>query len=311
MPEGQSALIVCTLNRPTELKACLVAASRAKQRPLFAVVVSADETEQSRLAIDEAALECNWRIVHEPAPPGLARQRNLGIERVLDLDSSVKVVHFLDDDVQVTETYFEEIDGAFRQLPEAVLIGGRDLSAEPYRPSVFGRIIGTHSLHQGALLRSGYNAGYFSTTGLHSVDWITGCAQSFDLTRLQGVRFDPEIRFYGEEIDMHVRCSPLGQIVFCPDARFTHAFSTAGRDELRAAVMWGDCARWELCRRYPERFSRWRMLWATSMHVTASALRGILPNSSNQRQYARGHGAFLKRLLLRREMRQPVASWLR
>ena len=263
----------------------------------MAVVVNADPSAKTTHALQILAAELNWQLVEVPACPGLARQRNLGIATALDLDPYVDLVHFIDDDVLVSESYFVEISRAFGAAPGAVAIGGRDVTTSPVRTTRIGLALGTHSRHEGSLLRSGYNTGFKSVSGLRKVEWLSGCSQSFRMTRLQDVRYDPLIRFYGEEVDMFTRCSERGEILFCADAKFQHLFADEGRQDASDEAFWGDCARWDLCRKYPKRFNRGFLILATLTHMMAMLLSWAIARTPRRLSAASGHARFLLRVL--------------
>ena len=295
--EIESILVVCTLNRPKELEECLLAAAHCVGRPAVAVVVSADTTTRSKIVIERVEKESGWEITHLKAQPGLAQQRNMGIDYALSRAPHVKYIHFIDDDVLVHRHYFSTIEQGFKSHPTAILIGGRDALTSPLSGSWTGRIFGTHSFKQGIILRSTYNSAFSSLDGVHAVDWVHGSSQSFRVGLLKEERFDSDIRFYGEEVDMHIRCAALGEILYSADATYFHNSSQVGRESLKISIFETDLARWNLCRKYPEVFSKTRMLLATVAHAAALLLRSVAGRSTSDREIAQGHITFLVRLL--------------
>lgn len=304
-----SAMVVCTLQRPLELGEALRAAGMALHRPDFAVVVNADSSGATDKVVGELTMQLDWEIIAVPSLPGLAHQRNVGIEFALAHGSQIDFLHFIDDDVIVSESYFQVLESVLQRRPDVVLAGGRNTAASPKNPSTVGRLIGTHSRRQGALLKSGFNTGFAATCGIHDVDWISGCSQSFNVRNLGDCRFNDRIRFYGEEVDMHVRCSLKGTIVYCADAQYAHHFSSIGRGDLATVVEWSDCARWELARRYPARFSRPRVVLTTVLHLVTALMYRTLRRESDAAGYVKGHTRFLRKIL-RGEDTADVPSWL-
>ncbi len=301
------ALVICTLNRPRELAEALTSVVGLRDCPPLVVVVDASATPESAEAVREIAISSPVEVVHLPASPGLPHQRNIGIEYVLTRLPSRSLIHFLDDDVKALPGYFEEIANVFSAEPDAVCVGGRDIAREIKRIPLATRLIGTNSYREGSILRTAWNIHSFSTDAVLRVEWLSGLSQTFRMDALGTTRFDEEIRFYGEDVDMHVRCSKLGSIYWTPYAEVRHFESTVNRADEDEVMMWTDGAKWMLCRNHPERFSKTLFLLSTVMHMALKAISGVLHRDQADLRTARGHARFLGRLVARKPMRQPVA----
>ena len=82
-------------------------------------------------------------VKYYSVPPqyrGLTKQRNFGIERVA---ADTDIICFLDDDIVLTATYFEELLKTYQIFPEALGVGGYILDetkiefvGEKYHPKI-------------------------------------------------------------------------------------------------------------------------------------------------------------------------------
>ena len=114
------ALIICTYMRSESLKRLLDSIAQQKVLPQQILVIDGSNDNLS----EQACRQANVAVSYFQVPPehrGLTKQRNFGIEKVLP---NCEIVAFLDDDVVLNESYFEEILKTFTTFPEAVAVGG-------------------------------------------------------------------------------------------------------------------------------------------------------------------------------------------
>lgn len=303
-----SAVVICTIARPLELTAALRAVAEQEPRPDFAVVVDASATEAVEAVVRSISSESQLPIVHLRCPSGLALQRNVGLDYAIERLPERSIVHFIDDDVVPLPGYFREIQATFASHPDAVCVGGRDMERRATQIPLIARLIGTNSKREGAILRTAWNIHCNAEELILRVDWVSGLSQSFRTDVLGSTRFDPEIRFYGEEVDMHVRCSHLGAIYRTPFAQVRHLASDIGRDDEDEVTLWTDGSKWMLCRKYPDRFSKFLFLFATVMHMSLKGISGLIHGKEADLRTARGHARFLGRLVARKSIRQDFSS---
>lgn len=302
------ALIICTLNRPQELLVALEALLYVEDRPQLIVVVDASTTSATEKIVRRFAYISDAKFIHLPSAPGLPRQRNLGIAYVLGQVPKPALIHFLDDDVAPMPGYFNEIAAVFISKPDAICVGGRDIAREVKPIPLSTRLIGTNSKREGRILRTAWNIHCSSTDSVLPVDWLSGLSQTFRTDALGEMRFDEGIRFYGEDVDMHVRCSRIGALYWTPFAEVRHFESKVNRAQEDEVMMWTDASKWMLCCNYPDRFSKSLFLMATGMHMILKVISGLLHRDSIDLRTARGHARFFGRLMTRKPMRQPIAS---
>jgi GT2 family glycosyltransferase len=124
-PAATTAVIVCTRERPEDLRICLASFLGLEHGPDEVIVVdNAPKTDATRrVADDAAAAGLAVRYVLEPRP-GLSVARNAGLRA-----TASEIVAFTDDDVTVHPKWLLRLRGAFN-APEVMAVTGHMLPAE-------------------------------------------------------------------------------------------------------------------------------------------------------------------------------------
>jgi GT2 family glycosyltransferase len=191
------------------------------------IVDSSDETP-ARAEIERLCGEAGFRLdyVH-PAPAGLTRQRNLGIDR-----TSGDPVFFIDDDVWMEPDVHEEVlgeygrwgpelggvRGTWREPPAArrlSILWRRFFGMETWRPEASGR------------MRRGFFTDVITTSAeARRVESFVGWFMSFRREVFALERFDEKLADYGfkEDADFSYRVAKRGYVlVQTPRAKIQHA----------------------------------------------------------------------------------------
>jgi GT2 family glycosyltransferase len=113
-------VVVCTRNRPEQLRTCLAALRQVTYEPIEVLVVdNAPTGEQTRDLVTEFALsDSRFRYTSEPLP-GLSRARNHGLET-----AKFDLVAFTDDDITVDPGWPAALAAGFTSDPAAVCVTG-------------------------------------------------------------------------------------------------------------------------------------------------------------------------------------------
>lgn len=131
----QVSVIMCTYNRGELLDAAVrsVLAQRAAiAPPLELIVVDNNSTDRTREIVERfAGMDGRVRYVFEPQQ-GLSYARNAGIR-----EARAPLIAFTDDDVRAESDWVAAIVLAFREYPEADMVGGRVLPVWPVAPPVW------------------------------------------------------------------------------------------------------------------------------------------------------------------------------
>jgi GT2 family glycosyltransferase len=238
-PPISEAVVICTRNRPGELRRTLrsVAAQSGAEERLVLVIDGSDH----KLAEHTATVIQNWHDDRLPfyyhrfaGPPAGTRQRNIGIDL---LPSSVTVVHFIDDDVTLQDEYFDTLINALRETPSLLGVGGlicppENGSSRP-RPYWVHRLFLLRTDQPNRVLRSGQTTSTWRTgSSTQPAEWLSTCASSYRRSVFQTHRFDPEATGPSprlEDLDFSYRVAQEGPLAVVPEAKCVHHVSPRNR----------------------------------------------------------------------------------
>ena len=111
------SVIICTLNRPGDLRECLESIARQTRYPEEIIIVDSSKDDLSRQVAAEFAGALP--IKYFQTKSRLTLQRNYGIAQ-----STAELLLFLDDDVVLAEEFIEEIEKGFRSNDRVAGVGG-------------------------------------------------------------------------------------------------------------------------------------------------------------------------------------------
>jgi GT2 family glycosyltransferase len=115
------SVVVCTYMRPNDILKMLESIKNQTLYPDQIIIVDASLNFETKEAIEKNKIvNLEYFFVNEDSR-GSARQRNYGINRV---GENIDIVCFLDDDVILTENYFEELIKTYSIFPNALGVGG-------------------------------------------------------------------------------------------------------------------------------------------------------------------------------------------
>jgi len=305
-----SGLVICTLARPQAVRHAVRSALVQSSPPKIIVIVDGSGDPAISVALATIAKSSNsiTSIVVLASKSGLPRQRNAGMDHVLRKAPNCDYIHFIDDDVTLNPGYIAAIEEVFRDYSDAIVVGGRDLNRSAKVHPILGRISMFDSRREGCILKSAFNIMCESPNVVTKVEWLSGLSQSYRVSKVTNLRFDESIRFYGEEVDMHIRCGFVGALYWTPHATLRHESSSIGRESMEKATFETDQFKWNLCKRYPLKFNRFAFLYATCMHAFAKYSQGALRRDSTSMAVASGHVQFLRNLLKLRRAWSSMAQ---
>jgi GT2 family glycosyltransferase len=229
-----STIVICTKDRTYELRRCLATLERrAGRRPILVNDASVDDATEKLCGEFSTLSEMNLTYARSRRA-GLARQRNEAIDL---LDShGVEVVHFIDDDTEVLDGYFDAIEDRFTSS-RMMGIGGVIVDQPPVHWIGIKRLFLLASDRPGAVLRSGrVTIGQYPSAGPDDrVDWISGCSMSYRWSAFRELRFDDELVSYslGEDRDFSARLGVRSGLAIEPKARIFHHRSELNRKSRR------------------------------------------------------------------------------
>lgn len=236
------AVVLCTRNRPGDLKSTLLSLRRLPRRAHLLVVVMDASDADAALQNEAATLApCGGpaRYRRFRGRPSLTRQRNAAVRH---LPASVEIVHFIDDDVTVLPGYFAHLARTLRTRPGVAGAGG--LVLEPGRSAApvtrWHRALLLRSAVPGRVTRAGFatSAQQPPCPAPRRTQWLNGCA-SYQRSVFERHRFDARLDGYAlfEDLDFSYRVGQReGPLLVEPRARLLHHCSLANRHD-RAAFM--------------------------------------------------------------------------
>jgi len=152
---------------------------------------------------------------------GIPIQRNLGLS-----GNQNAIVHFLDDDIELSNHYFEHIELAFKSIPNVVGVCGLITNTRKEIPSFVSRFF-LLTPKPGEISRAGHNA-WMTKEDVRSdfqfLEWLTGPCMSYNFDLLKGIRFDERFPGYslGEDMRFSYECSKFGNLVIARNATLQH-----------------------------------------------------------------------------------------
>ncbi|MFE5366161.1 glycosyltransferase family A protein [Streptomyces mirabilis] len=244
-------LIICTRNRPNDLRECLESVAAQSCRPDRVVIVDSSDTDATRGVVEEFEKRSGIAVRYARAIPRKTVQMNMALDFI---GPSTGIVHFTDDDVVLDREYLAEMLAAFEAHPHCGGVGGRIANLPERRANGvvrwFRRAFLLDSVRQGALLHSGVNTMCRTGARPYRVDWLSGCSMSYRRSAIAGLRFD-ETRAragHGEDVDFSARVAAGSALIWTPHASLEHRVSPINRDDELLARRRAVRSQWRLAR---------------------------------------------------------------
>jgi GT2 family glycosyltransferase len=201
--------------------------------PLELVVVDGDPAGSAGPAVDELRTAIPFGLVDVSSPPGLTRQRNVGLRHARG-----DVVLFLDDDARPDGEALSAVVAAYAD-PGVVGVTGRVI--EPSSHPIGGqrsrlRRVLTPGGREGTFTSYGYPRRLVDGSVETDVEFMPGCFMSARTPAARETGFDEDLGGYAlaEDEDFSYRLSRRGRIRYLPQAVVYHDNSGFGTRDRRA-----------------------------------------------------------------------------
>ena len=210
------SVVVPTWRRARDLGNCLEALSKQGVPPLEIVVVWRQGDDGVHEVLDRWAPRLPLRSV-EVDRPGVVAAMNRGLDEVVG-----EIVALTDDDGAPHPDWIRRIGSIYRDQPDVVAFGGRDLVHEQ------GGILPATSHRVGELSWFGRASGnhHAGLGGARDVRFLKGVNCSFRRNALQGLRFEEKLRGKGAqshwELAFFLELGRRGRIVYDPTLLVDH-----------------------------------------------------------------------------------------
>lgn len=242
--------------RPQSLHQLLQSVQNQTKYPDEILIIDGSTNQDTALILGNNPFD---HLNYYSVPPeycGLTKQRNYGIERVA---ADSEVICFLDDDIVLTATYFEELLKTYQIFPEALGVGGYiidetkiEFVGEKYQPKmdefyfdgwkrkdgsrfVLRKKLGLDSdcpPGYSSLYSHGRSVGFLPPSGkTYEVEMLMGGVSSFRKKVFDTLHFSTYFEGYGlyEDADFTLRVAKTGILYLNTAATLYHYHDTAGR----------------------------------------------------------------------------------
>lgn len=300
-------LVVCTRDRTAFLVELLDSIASCRAVPKVVIVVDSSSTDATALAIMHRESADSAVIQYLRSTPGLPFQRNLGVAEIIKSPKfhSCEVIAFLDDDVEVSDTYFSNLIDLFDEYPKVIGIGGIDQNGpRSVGKSFLVRAAMVTSHKFGAVLSSGFATLPDSSKRIVMTEWFPGFAMAFRRTVLESHRFNDHLAFYGEDLEFQLRIRSFGELMVSNCLHVRHKAAPTSRDSIRDSWSYSDGFRWAISRRLDNHVSSTAVLYSTACLLITEFLRYLLTWRHEYKLAFWGHVDFLSRLIRGKEVQK-------
>lgn len=296
MPEN--ILVICSFNRKNDLQVLLKSMIKIDLRDTCILVVDATPTDdviywnwalsaEMEMRRELSAAELVWM----PHKKGLTFQRNSALK--FAEANGYKIIHFIDDDVELNHDYLSSICEYFEQNNQCIGITGRRIDEYPAVSNTDEKVL--HKLYSilqnliigetcyGSVTESGLNIMTYGESILE-VEWLSGCSMSYRMEGIKGKYFSEEFSDYSlmEDLDFSFSLNGLGQLIYLPSAKLKHNVSQTNRwDYLKGLRIEAHNRTVFVCK-YRDRLSLSRHITSYSLNI----VRLLLQSLQNRDRYS-------------------------
>jgi GT2 family glycosyltransferase len=233
------AIIICTYQRPDDLKKCLDSIGTQTYKKFRVIVVDGSEDARTEQLVREYASMPENELTYLRSIKGLTRQRNAGIRCI---ETSDDIAAFLDDDVELASTYLAAIAQAYAGDSGHRIAGICGNAMNEKKRGAVDRVIRNLFLitdnASGRMLRSGDAGHIFEPKEDSVVSVLSGCNMTYRTAVFgeHGLQFDEALPGYSymEDQDFSMRAGRVGTLMQLKDARLIHHVSPAARIKYKA-----------------------------------------------------------------------------
>jgi len=236
-PLEQVSVIVPTIGRPDSLRRMLESLCRQTAKVHEVIVADGSQTNQTQSLVrnphwQDQGLFVDWIRVQ---PPNAVRQRQAAIQK-----SQGNLLLLLDDDVVLEPDCVEQMISAMRGASDIVGVFADFTNQAWPMPTRAWRFYMRYILGMkdgewqgkvvGPLLRFGYNP---PPQGVAPIEWLGTCNTMVRREAYQRVGGFSDFFLHrctmNEDVDLGLKISAIGRIVFCSAARMAHIHAPGGR----------------------------------------------------------------------------------
>lgn len=321
------SLIVCTYMRPKALVDLLKSVDTQVLYPDEILIIDGSTNDLTKEALEKESFKnLHYYKVNEDNR-GLTKQRNFGIAKV---SKDMDVVCFLDDDIILTPTYFQNLIKTYEDKPNAGGVGGYITNEVSWRKLDSGeqaqygeyesqgwvRPLGSRNVLRKKLgllsdkppcimpeFSNGFSVGHFPPIDkVYQVEHFMGGVSSFRKEVVDTIKFSTYFEGYGlyEDSDYCLRVSKVHDLYVNTGAKLAHYHEASGRPNQFSFGKMVTRNGWYVWRvRYPKPSFKARIKW-NSIAVLLAIIRftNILRKSGRKAAFTESMGRFYGLLTL-------------
>jgi GT2 family glycosyltransferase len=229
MPQHGLVIIIPTLNRRELLINLLKTLRNSTVIPEATYVVDSSDTF---VELPREFRTINLKHVNSSVKSA-AYQRNLAIEIILGEKLNFDFVAFLDDDIEIYPSYFEDLLRRFETNLDYVGISGHAISHDSKNRNrertLWSDFIGLTG-EPGSITKALVNVSPAGISEFSNVEWLIGCSM-WRRVVIENFKFENDFKGQSlfEDVIFSYRAKSLGKIGFDPGVKFLHLLSTQER----------------------------------------------------------------------------------
>lgn len=251
------SLIICTYMRPVAICNLLDSVVEQTLVPDEIIIVDGSTNGKTQEALVAKNYNLPIKYFHVDKPlRGLTKQRNYGVRKI---DPDCDVIAFLDDDIVLTDTYFEKISELYFQKEDCIGVGGYIVENIVWRKlkpdekvsfcdynydGYVKKDVGRNLLRKAFGLLSntppcwmppsshGRSVGDLPPSGkVYQVEYFMGGVASYRKQLFDNISFSEYFEGYGlyEDLDFTIRASKIGSLYVHTGAQLFHYHEPSGR----------------------------------------------------------------------------------
>lgn len=284
MTDLHVSLVICTKDRPKDLRLLLESIVAQERAPNDIVII--DGSDQPVKDVSDSFQQLLPIRYVTLRPPGLTRQRNLGISMLVE---QTDWVGFLDDDLELTKNCLKNLELFLRTNSKYSGVGLKIINQPNPGRSFFKELFLLDQYPGGSVTRSGAAAAIRPFEFNTEVEWLYGGATFWRLEVLKNYKYDEWYSGVGycEDLDFSYRVSRKNELAICSSADCYHYHRQPGVDKMVPMGSWTIVAWWYFARE-KNRFSRACILWSMLGLLTSNILKSILTLSRSRVNFSIG-----------------------
>ncbi len=242
--------------RPVSLLSLLNSIKLQMLYPDEILIIDGSTNDETKLTLQENTFNnLKYYKVNE-VDRGLTKQRNFGINKV---DNDIDIVCFLDDDIVLTNTYFEELIATYKTRPDAIAVGGYISNEVQWKKTPNNNKLNNNQFCKDGWYRNepsrfilrkrlgllttnepgfmpkfshGRSVSFFPPSNrVYETELFMGGVASYKMQVFKNLKFSSYFEGYGlyEDADFCLRLSKIGKLYVNTGAKCKHYHNESGR----------------------------------------------------------------------------------